>query len=75
MPATIKDVARLADCSIKTVSRVINNEAHVKESMRVPKSQRAPTGATKILRGLYFNLPGFYATCLRFTHPLIGFNL
>ena len=31
MPATIKDVARLANCSIKTVSRVINKEAHVKE--------------------------------------------
>jgi LacI family transcriptional regulator len=29
MPATIKDVARLAECSIKTVSRVINNEPHV----------------------------------------------
>lgn len=29
MPATIKDVARLAEVSIKTVSRVINGEAHV----------------------------------------------
>ncbi len=34
MPVTIKDVARLADCSIKTVSRVINNEAHVSEQAR-----------------------------------------
>lgn len=34
MPATIKDVARLANCSIKTVSRVINKEAHVKEDTR-----------------------------------------
>jgi LacI family transcriptional regulator len=31
---TIKDVARLADCSIKTVSRVINNEPHVSEKVR-----------------------------------------
>ena len=29
MPSTIKDVARLSGCSIKTVSRVINNEPHV----------------------------------------------
>jgi LacI family transcriptional regulator len=35
MSATIKDVARLAQCSIKTVSRVINNEAHVTEETRI----------------------------------------
>ena len=35
MSATIKDVARLAQCSIKTVSRVINNEPHVTEKTRV----------------------------------------
>lgn len=34
MSATIKDVARLADCSIKTVSRVVNNEPHVAEATR-----------------------------------------
>ena len=34
MPATIKDVARLAECSIKTVSRVINNEPHVTDMIR-----------------------------------------
>jgi len=34
MVATIKDVARLAECSIKTVSRVVNNEPHVTEHTR-----------------------------------------
>lgn len=34
MPATIKDVARLAGCSIKTVSRVINGEPYVTEDTR-----------------------------------------
>lgn len=34
MPATIKDVARLAGVSIKTVSRVMNGEPHVTEDTR-----------------------------------------
>lgn len=34
MPATIKDVARLAKVSIKTVSRVINGEPHVTDDTR-----------------------------------------
>jgi LacI family transcriptional regulator len=34
MPATIKDVARLSGCSIKTVSRVINHEPHVTDATR-----------------------------------------
>lgn len=34
MTVTIKDVAALADCSIKTVSRVINDEPHVSEEIR-----------------------------------------
>jgi LacI family transcriptional regulator len=34
MPATIEDVAKLADVSIKTVSRVINNEPFVAEATR-----------------------------------------
>jgi LacI family transcriptional regulator len=35
MTATIKDIARLAGVSIKTVSRVINNEAHVTDETRM----------------------------------------
>jgi len=34
MPATIKDVAKLAQCSIKTVSRVVNDEPHVAQGTR-----------------------------------------
>jgi len=34
MAATIKDIARLAGVSIKTVSRVINNEPHVTDETR-----------------------------------------
>ncbi len=34
MTVTIKDVARLAGCSVKTVSRVMNNEPYVKEDLR-----------------------------------------
>jgi LacI family transcriptional regulator len=34
LAATIKDVARLAGCSIKTVSRVINHEPYVTEDLR-----------------------------------------
>ena len=34
MSVTIKDVAKLADCSIKTVSRVVNDEPHVSEATR-----------------------------------------
>jgi LacI family transcriptional regulator len=34
MPSTIKDVAQLSGCSIKTVSRVINNEPHVTDRIR-----------------------------------------
>lgn len=34
MSLTIKDVAQLAGCSIKTVSRVVNDEPHVSEGTR-----------------------------------------
>lgn len=34
MTVTIKDVAKLANCSIKTVSRVVNREPYVAESTR-----------------------------------------
>jgi LacI family transcriptional regulator len=35
MSVTIKDVAKYADCSIKTVSRVVNDEPYVAESTRM----------------------------------------
>lgn len=35
MSVTIKDVAKLAECSIKTVSRVVNDEPHVAETTRL----------------------------------------
>lgn len=34
MPVTIRDVADLAECSIKTVSRVVNEELHVADATR-----------------------------------------
>ncbi len=34
MSVTIKDVAELAECSIKTVSRVVNDEPHVADATR-----------------------------------------
>ena len=40
MSVTIKDVAKLADCSIKTVSRVVNDEPYVAETTRL-KVQKA----------------------------------
>lgn len=35
MPVTIKDVAKVANCSIKTVSRVVNQEPYVAEPTRL----------------------------------------
>lgn len=35
MSVTIKDVAKLAECSIKTVSRVVNDEPYVAETTRL----------------------------------------
>ncbi len=35
MSVTIKDVAKLADCSIKTVSRVVNEEPYVADATRL----------------------------------------
>ena len=69
MPATIKDVARLADCSIKTVSRVINNEPHVKDSMRV-RVQAAirSTGYSPNLSARRLVQQKSYAVCI-LTYP------
>jgi LacI family transcriptional regulator len=74
MPATIKDVARIAGVSIKTVSRVINDEPHVTEDtrMRVQAAVRA-TGyapnisARRLVQNKSFMIcilmyPGFYQT-------------
>lgn len=65
MSPTIKDIARLADCSIKTVSRVINNEAHVKDETRnrVQAAIRA-TGFTPNLAARSLVLQKSYAICL-----------
>jgi LacI family transcriptional regulator len=43
LAATIKDVARLAGVSIKTVSRVVNQEPHVTESVRSRVQQAIQT--------------------------------
>ncbi|HEY4345408.1 MAG TPA: LacI family DNA-binding transcriptional regulator [Parvibaculum sp.] len=65
--STIKDVARLAGVSIKTVSRVVNNEPNVTEAMRkkvqdairrcdyVPnRSARGLAGRKSFLIGLFY---------------------
>jgi LacI family transcriptional regulator len=43
LAATIKDVARLAEVSIKTVSRVVNQEPHVTEMVRTRVQQAIET--------------------------------
>ncbi len=43
MSVTIKDVAELAGCSIKTVSRVVNEEPHVSEGTRRTVQQAIDT--------------------------------
>lgn len=70
--ATIKDVARLAGCSIKTVSRVINNEPYVTPETRarvlaaIRTSGYAPNlSARRLVQNKSFSIcilmyPGFY---------------
>ncbi len=72
MPATIKDVARMAGCSIKTVSRVINDEPYVTDETRrrVQSAIRAVgyapnISARRLVQNKSFMLcilmyPGFY---------------
>jgi len=72
MGATIKDVARLARCSIKTVSRVINEEPYVSDELRsrvqaaVRSSGYAPNVLARRLVQRRSNMvcilmyPGFY---------------
>jgi LacI family transcriptional regulator len=74
MPATIKDVAHLAGVSIKTVSRVMNNEPHVTEETRarvlgaVRDAGYAPNiSARRLVQNKSFMIcllmyPGFYQT-------------
>jgi len=69
---TIKDVARLAGCSIKTVSRVINDEPHVTDATRarvqaaVRACGYAPNlSARRLVQNKTFSIcilmyPGFY---------------
>jgi LacI family transcriptional regulator len=65
MPSTIKDVARLSGCSIKTVSRVINKEAHVskKTRARVEEAIQA-TGYTPNLAARWLVQHKSYAVCI-----------
>lgn len=63
---TINDVATLAGVSIKTVSRVLNGEAHVRPAMRervreaVSKLNYTPNVAARALAGLRAYLIGLY---------------
>ena len=72
--ATIDDVARLAGVSIKTVSRVVNREANVRESTRKRvdeavaelhyspnQSARSLASRRSFLIGLLYDDPGRYA--------------
>ena len=65
MPPTIKDVARLSGCSIKTVSRVINHEPHVtgETRARVEAAVRA-TGYTPNLAARRLVQQKAYAVCV-----------
>ncbi len=73
--ATIEDVARRAGVSIKTVSRVINREVHVRESTRAAVEKaildlqyqpnryaRGLAGQRARLVGLIYDDPGLYET-------------
>jgi LacI family transcriptional regulator len=65
MPPTLKDVARLSGCSIKTVSRVVNHEPHVSEATRsrVLAAVRA-TGYTPNLAARRLVQQKSYAVCI-----------
>jgi len=83
MTITIKDVARLAGCSIKTVSRVMNNEPNVTESTRqrvfdaVRNTGYVPNQAARRLvqrksRALCVIMyPGFYTSSSTFLSRLL----
>ena len=83
MPATIKDVARLAGCSIKTVSRVINGEPYVTPDLqaRVQAAIRASgytpnISARRLVKQQSYSLcvlmyPGFYQAASTVLSPIM----
>jgi LacI family transcriptional regulator len=83
MSITIKDVARLAQCSIKTVSRVMNNEPNVSDSIRqrvltaVRNTGYVPNqSARRLVQQRSFALciimyPGFYNSSSAFLSRLL----
>jgi len=83
MAATIKDVARLAGCSIKTVSRVINDEPYVTADLRarvlaaVRATGYAPNiAARRLVKQHSYSLcilmyPGFYQAASAILSPIL----
>ncbi len=83
MPVTIKDVARLAGCSIKTVSRVINGEPYVTPELRarvldaIRTSGYTPNiSARRLVKKQSYSLcvlmyPGFYQAASAVLSPIM----
>ena len=83
MSATIKDVARLAGCSIKTVSRVINEEPYVTPDLRTRVQTAIRTSgytpnisARRLVKQQAYSLcilmyPGFYQATSAVLSPIL----
>jgi LacI family transcriptional regulator len=83
MSATIKDVARLAGCSIKTVSRVINEEPYVTPELRARVLAAIRTAgytpnitARRLVKQQSYSLcvliyPGFYQAASAVLSPIM----
>lgn len=83
MSATIKDVARLAGCSIKTVSRVINEEPYVTPDLRARVLAAIRTSgytpnitARRLVKQQSYSLcvlifPGFYQAASAVLSPIM----